>query len=178
MSLCEVRCCCTAAVGVSVYCAGALKFRKRVQDGTRNMRAHREAPFVAVTKGRPGSAAAVAATTYKWLGARLDTQIHSSRRQHSTKKWYKLHRSMLCYYIVVRVIVVPAACCRILGSTAHTHTLTYAEALFTAATNGKALKHGCCCAVAASRYAHFEGWCGTCSRYWYIAAERKPKMPC
>ena len=47
-------------------------------------RAHREAPFVAVTKGRPSSTAAVPATTYKWLGARFGALIHSSRRQHST----------------------------------------------------------------------------------------------
>ena len=30
MSLCEVRCYCTAAVGLSVYCAGAFEFRKSV----------------------------------------------------------------------------------------------------------------------------------------------------
>ena len=28
LSLCEVRCCCTAAVGVSVYCAGAFEIQK------------------------------------------------------------------------------------------------------------------------------------------------------
>ena len=137
MSLCEVRCCCTAAVGVSVYCAGALKFRKRVQDGTRNMRAHREAPFVAVTKGRPGSAAAVAATTYKWL-ERVD--IDTQQPHTAQQKGYSLHRSKSCFrssstwsrssYCLYSPTV---------GSMAHTHTPTHAEALlFMAVTKGQA----------------------------------------
>ena len=29
VSLCEVRCCCTAAVGLSVYCAGAFEIQKK-----------------------------------------------------------------------------------------------------------------------------------------------------
>lgn len=75
MSLIEILCCHTTAVGLSVYCVGAFKIQKEcglesrpncVQDDTQtHMHAHREALFVAVTKGRPQSAAAVVVTRYK-----------------------------------------------------------------------------------------------------------------
>ena len=48
---------------------------------------------------------------------------------------------------------------------AHTHTLTHTQKLFIAATKGKCFHLGCCCTAAASKYIHFVGWCGTCSRY-------------
>ena len=37
------------------------------------------------------------------------------------------------------------------------------------------MKSDCLCTVNASKYAALEGWWGTCSRYWYTAAERKKK---
>ena len=51
-------------------------------------------------------------------------------------------------------------------------TRTQAEARFTSVTQGKARSATAVVPVAASKYTAFEGWCGTCSRYWYTAAQR------
>ena len=54
------------------------------------------------------------------------------------------------------------------------HTVTHNQKHGYACHTGKSLKRDCCCTVAASKCA-FEDWCGTGSRYWYTATERKQK---
>ena len=176
LSLCEVRClfyrCCWDVCTAPVL----FKFRgsvgrnrlDRTQDGTQT----RTDPHTHSNTVRGchkdnalncGCICTIAPTTYTELRRRVDTYTAADTTA-KTKK-LKLHRT---------VFIVRTACCRILGR--HTHTLTHSHTSISTVHGchkGQSLNRGCCCTAAASKYTAFEGWCGTCSRYWYKATERK-----
>ena len=166
------------AVGVlSVYCADAFETHKkcglepcRLCSGW-HMRAHAVAPFMAVMKGRPWSAAAVAATTYTYISRLKHDLIHRyTAAADSTSQKSDIECTALC---CVPTAVLPGAeyvvatgtACYNMGSwvrsPARTHTCR--STAVHGCHKGKSLKRGCCCTVATSKYTHFEGRCGTCS---------------
>ena len=78
-SLCEVRCSWTAAVGLSSYYTGAFEIQENcgLESSRFGSGWHTNAQHMRTQRGD---------VRLLWLPRRFDTLVHSSRRQHSTKK--------------------------------------------------------------------------------------------
>ena len=106
------------------------------------------------------------AATYKELGGRGDiyTAADSTAR--------------IIAEIAPRfVFLIRTACCRIHGwLTHHTRTHAHTSRHRSWLSQREKVEARLLLYRVASKYTAFEGWRGTCSRYWYTAAERKTKI--